>query len=303
MDIRAICLGLVFALAWSSAFTSARIIVESAPPLLILSLRFFLSGALACGLAWALGQSFRLSAAQWRATILFGICQNALYLGLNFVAMQSVEASLAAIIASAMPLLVAGAGWILFRERVGAAGVGGLVVGTGGVILIMGARLGGGADSFGIALCILGVIALTAATLALRQASSGGNYMAIVGLQMLIGATALLPAGLALETWEVTWTPRLTAAFVYTTLVPGLLATLIWFHLVARVGAVKAATFHFLNPFFGVAIAALMLGEALSLTDIAGVVLIAGAILAVQTSRASARTANHTPDTRPNTAR
>jgi drug/metabolite transporter (DMT)-like permease len=115
MDLRALLLGLVFALIWSSAFTSARIIVEAAPPLTALSLRFFLSGLLGIGIALALGQSFGLSRAQWRAVLIFGICQNALYLGLNFVAMQTVEASLAAIIASMMPLLVAAANWGIFR--------------------------------------------------------------------------------------------------------------------------------------------------------------------------------------------
>jgi drug/metabolite transporter (DMT)-like permease len=48
---------------------------------------------------------------------------------------------------------------------------------------------------------------------------------------------------------------------------------------------VRAATFHFLNPFFGVAIAAVILGEQLGLYDIAGVVIIAAGILAVQLSR------------------
>ena len=38
-----------------------------------------------------------------------------------------------------------------------------------------------------------------------------------------------------------------------------------WFTLVNRIGAVKASTFHFLNPFFGVAVAALLLGEKLDL--------------------------------------
>ena len=33
MDLRAIFMGLAFALMWSSAFTSARIIVSEAPPL------------------------------------------------------------------------------------------------------------------------------------------------------------------------------------------------------------------------------------------------------------------------------
>jgi len=54
----------------------------------------------------------------------------------------------------------------------------------------------------------------------------------------------------------------LIVAFIYTTLVPGLLATLIWFLLVGRIGAVRASTFHFLNPFFGVLVAAVLLGEA-----------------------------------------
>ncbi|MEM9350970.1 MAG: DMT family transporter [Pseudomonadota bacterium] len=287
MDFKAVLLGLVFAFAWSSAFTSARIIVAEAPPLLILSLRFFLSGAIACAIAWALGQSFRLSRAQWRATVLFGICQNALYLGLNFVAMQSVEASLAAIIASAMPLLVALAGWLVFRERVGLLGVTGLFAGTLGVALIMGVRLTGGADLYGIALCVIGVVALATATLALRTASSGGNFMAIVGLQMLVGGAALAVPGLLLETWDVVWSPRLIAAFTYTTLVPGLLATFIWVLLVDRIGAVKAATYHFLNPFFGVAVAALVLGETLGWLDVVGVIVITLGILAVQMSRAN----------------
>ena len=36
----------------------------------------------------------------------------------------------------------------------------------------------------------------------------------------------------------------------------GLIATVLWFALVRRVGAVRASAFHFLNPFFGAAIAA-----------------------------------------------
>jgi drug/metabolite transporter (DMT)-like permease len=77
----------------------------------------------------------------------------------------------------------------------------------------------------------------------------------------------------------------LVVAFVYTTLVPGLAATLVWFLLVGRIGAVKASTFHFLNPFLGVAIAAALLGERIGLLDIAGVLIIAGGILAVQLSK------------------
>ncbi len=286
MDLRALAMGLVFALIWSSAFTSARIIVEAAPPLMALSIRFLLSGLIGILIALALGQSFRLTRTQWMSVLIFGICQNALYLGLNFVAMQTVEASLAAIIASTMPLLVAAANWGIFRERLPAMGLIGLAAGFAGVAMIMAQRFGGGTDTYGVILCLIGAVALTVATLAMRGASSGGgNLLVVVGLQMIVGAVALAPPALALETWDVTWSPAFITAFAYTTLMPGLLATFIWFLLVGRIGATRAATFHFLNPFFGVAIAAALLGEALSLTDILGVTIIAAGILMVQLSR------------------
>ena len=58
MDVKVILGGLAFAIMWSSAFATARIIVASAPPLLALSLRFFLSGAVAIVIARAMGQSY-----------------------------------------------------------------------------------------------------------------------------------------------------------------------------------------------------------------------------------------------------
>jgi drug/metabolite transporter (DMT)-like permease len=285
MDIRAILAGLAFALIWSSAFTSARIIVADAPPILSLSLRFLISGLIGIALARFLKQTWRLTPGQWRATIVFGLCQNALYLGLNFVAMKTVEASLASIIASTMPLAVGLAGWVIFRERLSALGVLGLCAGAGGVALIMGARMQAGADFYGIALCFIAVASLTVATLMVRGASSGGNLLMIVGLQMLVGAGFLVIPGLMFDQPVVTWSVKLVLAFSYTVLMPGLVATFIWFWLVHRIGAVKAATFHFLNPFFGVMIAAVLLGETLSVWDIVGVVIIMVGILSVQMAR------------------
>lgn len=289
MDLRALAMGLAFALMWSSAFSSARIIVADASPLYTLALRFLISGLLGVAIARAMGQSWRLTRTQWRATVLFGICQNALYLGLNFIAMQWVEASLAAIIASAMPLLVALANWLVFGERLGPLGVAGLVAGTAGVVLIMGTRISGGTDLVGVALCVIGVLALTFATLAIRGATSGGNFMMIVGLQMLIGSLALFAVAVPFETPRVDPSLPLALAFAYTTLVPGLLATYVWVLLLDRIGPVRAATFHFLNPVFGVAVAALLLGEALGVWDMVGVAIITAGILAVQLARQQAR--------------
>ena len=250
MDIRAIAMGLTFALIWSSAFTSARIIVADASPLFSLALRFLISGILGVAIARIMGQSWRLTRSQWYATILFGICQNALYLGLNFYAMQTIEASVAAILASTMPLLVALASWAFLGERLRPLGILGLLAGFAGVALIMSSRISAGIDMFGVVLCGIGALALTFATLAVRGATSGGNFMMVVGLQMFVGSAVLFVAAPLFETIHINLTVPLVLAFSYTTLFPGLLATLIWFMLLNRIGPIRAATFPFPEPGF-----------------------------------------------------
>ena len=79
MDLRALLMGLAFAVMWASAFTSTRMIVTEAPPLMALALRFALSGVIGVLIALAIGQTWRtLTRVQWRAVLILGLCQNAL---------------------------------------------------------------------------------------------------------------------------------------------------------------------------------------------------------------------------------
>lgn len=292
MDLRALVMGLAFSLMWSSAFATARIIVADAAPLHALALRFLISGLIAIAAAAALGARRLPTREQWRSILIFGLLQNAAYLGLNFVAMQWVEASLAVIIAASMPLMVAALSWALRGERLPPLGLAGLIAGFAGTALIMGTRLNGGADPLGTVLCILGALGLAVATLTLRSASGGKTglpaLLMVVGLQMLAGAVALALVAAAIEPFRLTHTPELAAAFAYQIAIPGLAATVLWFALVRRIGPTRAATFHFLNPAFGTAIAALLLGERLGPLDLIGAAVVAGGILAVQLSRRAA---------------
>ena len=149
----------------------------------------------------------------------------------------------------------------------------------------MGTRVTGGADPLGIVLCAMGATGLAVATLTVRSVSAGGNLLMVVGLQMWVGSAILAVTALVTEPLEVTPSMPLLWAFLYQIFVPGLAATILWFALVKRVGAVRASTFHFMNPFFGVTISAMLLGEVISKTDIAGVLIAMAGILAVQMSR------------------
>lgn len=299
MDLKSVLMGVGFALAWASAFATTRIIVLAAPPLTALVIRFAFSAVLAVALARAMGQSWRLNRAEWRAVIVFGLCQNALYLGLNWIAMQRVEASAAAIIASMMPLLVAFFGWLFQGEKLRPIAVAGLVAGVLGVGLIMGVRLQHGLDIPGLVLCLIGVVALTLATLAARGAGGSRNMMMIVGLQMAVGVLALLVPAVAMEWGQpIHWSPGVVGAFLYTVVVPGVGATWLWFLLVHRIGAVRAATFHFLSPIFGVVIAAVLLGERFGTSDVVGAVIVAAGILMVQLARLPAGPADQASKSR-----
>lgn len=286
-DVMAIVIGVVFALMWSSAFTAAKIALVDAPPFLILTLRFFISGVLALIVAFALGQRLPGERRQWGAIILLGLCQNSLYLGLNFKAMTLVSAGLAAILASSVPLLVALLCRVILKERLSWIGYLGLVLGFAGVLTIMFDRIAGGSSSLGILFCLLGAGAMAGATLIVRNTDLGDGLLMIVGLQMLVGSISLLPIVVLFEDVQaVRFTASLAITFAYIVLVPGLLATFVWFYLVRRIGATHAAAFHFLNPAFGVIIAQLLLGELIGLHDILGVAIIMVSILAVQFSRA-----------------
>ncbi len=279
-------MGLGFSLMWSSAFTATRMVVLEAAPLHALAARFLLAGIVGVIIARLMGQTARLTREQWRGTILFGLCQNVIYLGCNFVAMQSVDAGFASIIAASMPLVAAAMAWAVLGEKVRPLGLFGLAMGAAGVLIIMGSRLSGGTDPMGTALCVVGVVALAAATLFVKGAAGNGNLMMIVGLQMLVGAVVLWLIAPIVEPFRLHLTPRLVIAFLYTAFVSGLLATWVWFALVSRIGAVRGASFHFLNPFFGLVIASLLLGETIGPWDVVGVLVVAAGILAVQRSKA-----------------
>lgn len=283
MKFRDLILGLSFALIWSSAFTSARISMFDAPPFLLLSVRFFVSGFIAIGLAYIVGQSINFSKSEWSAIFIFGVCQNTIYLGLNFVAMQWIDASLAATIASLLPLVVTIFLWLFFKEQLTALGLIGLVVGLLGLMLIVYPTLQNSFNIVGILFCLIGVLALAIATIVVRN-STNKNMIMMIGIQMMVGSFTLLPLSIAFEVWEINLTLSLITSFLYTTIFPGLIATLIWFKLIYFIGPIKAAAFHFLNPFFGVLIANIILSESLFWQQAIGVLLVTMAILSLQIS-------------------
>lgn len=288
-----VLIGLAFAVIWSSAFTSAKIALQYAPPLLMLSIRFAIAGLIGVALGRLMGDRLPRRRGQWARLAVLGVCQNSLYLGLMFVAMTSIAAGLAAIIGSAMPLVVAAMAPVFLAERVGSLKLSGLLLGFAGVIWVMTAHFGdpapgGVGQVWGIALAAIGTVALGVATTVIKRGDFGTGIWTAIGLQMLVGSVTLLPFGLVLEDWaSFTWEWGFFVALAYIIIGPSLAATWLWFTLLSRASATSAGAYHFLNPIFGVGIAFIVLGEQVTGWDALGVVLVAVGILAV--NRANAR--------------
>ncbi len=291
MRFRAIIAGFVFALIWSSAFTAAKLTIADSAPIFILAVRFLIGGLLGVTLALVIGQKIDFSYSEWKSIIVFGFFQNTVYLGLNYTAMQWIDASVAAIIASLLPIAIAAIYWGYFRQKLNMIGLAGLFLGFCGVLIIMSTRYSGNYNSLGMLLCILALMALAAATITVQKHIKK-NILMVVGLQMLIGSVTLYPISIIFEDFYFNFTLPLTLSFIYIVVAPGLVATIIWFWLISEVGATKASSFHFLNPFFGILFASLILAENISLFDIIGVLVISTGILCVQASKTSLKNLN-----------
>jgi len=286
MKIKYFLLGVIFALIWSSAFPSAKVAVQYAPPFFILFFRFLFSGLIAIAIAKALGQEISFNKKDWILIVAFGVLQNSIYLGLIFLAVTKIEANVSVIIASILPLTVALFSWLFFNSRITYLGVTGLLIGFSGVLLIMYQRTQTGSEFLGIFLCFIALLSTTIATLILSRINvKKENVLMIVGLQMLVGCITLLPISYFFEKWIIYWHVNFILTFGYISLFPGIIAPLIWFYLQKEIGTVRFSSFHFLNPFFGVLLSFILLKEKLSVFDFIGMLVVTFGLYLVQRAK------------------
>jgi drug/metabolite transporter (DMT)-like permease len=276
-------MGISISFMWASAFTAVRILMVNAPPFFVLSSRFFISGILAIAIARWCGQKMEFSRREWYTILSIGLLQNTICTALNFTAMQWVTASIAVIIASMLPFIMAIYGWIFKGENIGLIGRLGLFLGLAGVFLIVYDKTANQINILGIVLCIIAVLGFAGASIIVGNSlNDNNNLFMIVGLQMIVGSVTLLPLSIIFETWTIKISSIFIISFAYLILIPGLIGTLLWFSLIIKVGGTRASTFHFLNPFFGVAIASAILSEPITSRGWIGIVIIMLGILAVQ---------------------
>lgn len=283
--IRYALLALLFCHLWSGAFVAVKVGLASSPPLFLMASRFLVAGAVL--LAWArlAGRSMPAGGRAWATIALLGLLNNAIYLGLTAIALRSVSAGMGAILASTNPLMLAVAAPWFLGERLTPRRLVGLLVAFGGVVWVMGSRVGPDNRPWSMALLVLSIAFLVTGTILFKRIPADQDLIVLNAGQLFVAGVALIVPSVLLEDLG---SVRLTASFLASQayLIAGVswVGMVIWFWLLRHGDATRASSWFFLNPVIGVILGALILGESLRLGDFLGSATVALGIYIVQRS-------------------
>lgn len=271
---------LLLAALWGASFLFMRV---TAP---VLGALWTAEGRMLIGAA-ALAAWFALTGfdpqwrAHWRFYALVGVVNSAIPFSLYAFAAIHLPASLMAILNATSPMFGLALGAAFSGERVTAGRIAGLALGAGGVALI--ARPGAlGTDAmFGRALaaCLVASFSYGVTGVLVKRFGSGVPSRGMAVATQAWAALALLPL-LAIAPAPAMPSPAIVANLVGLGVLASGVAFILYFRLIADVGATRALTVTFLIPVFAFAWGLLFLGESLSAAQIGGSLLIlAGTLL------------------------
>jgi len=271
---------IAYVFVWALGFVPSRVLARGAPPLSILSIRFLIAGGLLLGGAKLAKLSIPRDPRTWLRLFAVGVGSNALYLGLNYIALRHLSAGMGSIVASTNPLVVALVAPFVLREPLTARKMTGLLLGFGGVVLAMHARAGAGtAQPRDVLLAFIGVISFVASNILFKRMTDRPHPIVLNGGQLTCAGLALIPAGLMLEgTPHIAWTPEIIASLAFLVLALSIGASLLWFWILQHGEASRVSAYFFLTPIFGLLVGALLLKEPLAPTDGVGLAIIAAGL-------------------------
>lgn len=230
--------------------------------------------------------------AEWRILLLLSLAGVATFNTLVYSGLQYTQAINAFLLQSLMPVLIVLLSFLLFRERVMARQVWGILISLWGAVTIV-ARgdwrvIAQFSFNRGDLLVFIAVVSYAVYSVMLRKRPRVHAF-SLIAVTFWGGALMILPFYL----WETLTVRALhpdlrsLAAIGYVALFPSILSYLCYNRGVELIGANRAGLFIHLMPVFGSIMAILFLGEAFLWFHAVGMVLIAAGIL-LATSRTRA---------------
>ena len=275
------------ALIWGSAFVFIKLAVTSFEPVTYVWLRLAIAAAALVVILRVNGQRLALPLALWASIGLLALLNNVVPFILFGWGQRHIASGLAAILQATTPIFgVLAAHFLTTDERITPARLGGVVVGFAGVAMMIGPQLvsdGGKPLVAQIACLFASLLYALAGIHARRFKALGVGPLQLAAAQFVVGAAMLAPVALlvdrpwlGLPTSLVAW-----ASVTILALVCSALAYVIFFRLIERAGATNGLLVTLLVPPVAIAVGALVFGEQLGANQLAGLMLIAAGLAAI----------------------
>jgi drug/metabolite transporter (DMT)-like permease len=259
----------LLAAIWGASFLFVRIAAPVIGPVATADLRMLIAGAalLAYYAVTGFDAQWRL---RWRQYLAIGVLNSAVPFLLYAYAALELSVGLLAVLNATSPMWAALLGIVALREALTKRRLAGLIVGMAGVAIVSGpeasTRWLSIAAGLGAALCY----ALTG--IALKRWGHGAPARGMAVGTQLTGGLLLLPLLAISPPGNITL--GVAGAMLALGVVCGALAYVLYFRLVADIGATGALTVTYLIPLFGILWGALALGEALTAARVLGAIVV-----------------------------
>ena len=274
-------LGMVFVLLWCTGYPAAKVALSHGAPFTILTLRFA-SAALVWTLLALLARAWPRGRAAWHSAVVGALSLALQFSGIYLSLTLGVNIGIAALVLGTMPIVTALMGLGL-GERVRGLQWLGFALGFGGVALAVGERIGQGGNAAGVGAylaLLLGLLGVSAGTLYQKRHASALDLRGGLAIQHLTAAALLAPFALG-EGFRVEVTAPLVASLGWMITVNSLLAFALFFALLRRGAVHRVTTLFFLMPPVAALMDYLVLGDGLSIQQLAGLAVAAAGVYLV----------------------
>lgn len=270
-------------LIWGANFSITKIALGQIPPLGFAAMRFLAASAMLWVVLRVVEGPRKLPPGALRKLIWLGLIGNSVYQGCFLLGLSYSTAANASLIISTTPALVAAVGAALGIERLRRVAVIGIVLAIGGVALILSARgLHFTPEGMLGDVLLLGcAVSWTVYTLGVRSLGGGLSPLTITTWTTITGAPALVLLGLP-DLLRTDWSAVSTGAWgglAYSVVLGVVVAYLLWNNSVRVAGPNKTAIFGCAIPLVATLVAWPVLGEAPTLVQGLGAVLIVTGVL------------------------
>jgi drug/metabolite transporter (DMT)-like permease len=270
---------------WGASYFFGKVAVEDIGPLTVVLGRVALAAAILYAAIRLRGLAVPANGSAWRGFLVMGLLNSAIPYSLIFWGETRIDSGLAAILTATVPIFtVIVAHFWTVDERMTPARAAGIGLGMAGVVVIMGRDVDAIGAGSGLAkLAIIGAAISYAFSGIYGRRLKGTSPLILAWGQMCTATVLMLPLVLVIDRpWQsATWTADAVLSVVALATLCTALAYMLFFRLLATVGATNTSLVTFLIPVSSLALGTLFLDEALVPVQLLGMLLIIAGMVVI----------------------